>query len=275
MTDTTDFENMEKDGWGNQATAKGYADGFAMATGAVAKKLADKVCAAKVSKILDLCCGHGVVTAELFARGASVTGLDFSQAMITLAKANVPEVEFVQGDAMEMDFPDHSFDAVTIGFGVPHFPDQERGLIEAARILKPGGRLAFSIWRGKGSMGSFGWLFDAVGRLGDPSITLPTGPDAHILVERGDAEPMMRKAGFVDIELTDLATQLSVPTPEALFDAFDQGAVRAASLLGQQSQARRNAIRLDLADRVLSEGKKYEAGYLVPTPCVIVSAVRR
>lgn len=274
MTDTAAFETMEKDGWGNPATAKGYADGFAMATQIVAQGLADKVMAANGSKILDLCCGHGVVAAELYDRGASIVGLDFSEAMIDLAKASVPGVEFVQGDALAMDFPDQRFDAVTIGFGVPHFPDQLRGLTEAARVLKPGGRIAFSIWRGKGSQGTFGWLFDAVGRLGDPSITLPPGPDAHILVERPEAEAMMQEAGFVDTEVTDLDTQLLVPEPEALFDAFDRGAVRAASLLGQQSGARREAIRQDLAARVRSEGIRTDAGYLVPTPSVIVSGVR-
>jgi len=274
MTDTKDFEAMEKDGWGNPATAQAYADGFAKATGIVAAGLADKVKATKGSKVLDLCCGHGVVAAELFARGASVTGLDFSEAMIKLAKVQVPDVEFVQGDALNMEFPDQSFDAVTIGFGVPHFPDHARGLAEAARVLKPGGRIAFSIWRGKGSEGSFGWLFDAVGRFGDPSITLPAGPDAHILVEPAVAQPMMDSVGFADTELTDLGTQLSISAPEHLLDAFDQGAVRAASLLSRQSDAKREAIRQDLATRVRSDGIKHEAGYWVPTPSVIVSAVR-
>ncbi len=60
---------------------------------------------------------------------------------------------------MAMTFPDQSFDAVSIGFGVPHFPDPQKGLREVARVLKPGGRLAFSIWRGKGSNGAFGLAF--------------------------------------------------------------------------------------------------------------------
>ncbi len=274
MTNTSEFEKMEREGWSDPDIAKGFAYGFEIATRVVAERLSDAVMAGPETKVLDLCTGHGVVAAELMARGAAVTGLDFSAAMIALAQASVPGAVFVQGDAMAMDFADNSFDAVTIGFGVPHFPDPARGIAEAARVLKPGGRIAFSIWRGKGSEGAFGWLFDAVGRLGDPSVTLPSGPDAHLLVDSSVAEPMVANAGFVDVQLTNVATELGVQIPESLFDAFDRGTVRAASLLGGQPNAQRQAIRADLAARTRSDGIKLEDGYLVPAPSVIISATR-
>ncbi|MGB7240495.1 MAG: methyltransferase domain-containing protein [Sulfitobacter sp.] len=275
MTDTSDFEKMEQDGWADPAIAKGYATAFDTAARVVAERLADAVQAGRQTRALDLCSGHGVVAATLVARGATVTGLDFSAPMIALAQAAVPKASFVQGDAMAMEFADHSFDVVTIGFGVPHFPDPARGLAEAARVLKPGGTIAFSIWHGKGSAGSFGWLFDAVGRLGDPSVTLPAGPDAHILVDRAIAEPMVHNAGFADMQISEVASELWLRAPEDLFDTFDQGAVRAASLLSGQSAARRDAIRADLAAKVRAKGTAHNGGYLVPAPSVVISATRR
>ena len=149
---------------------------------------------------------HDVVAVELLARGANVSGLDFSAAMISLAQVVAPGAMFVQGDAMVMDFADNSFDAVTIGFAVPHLPDRSRGIAEAALVLKPGGRIASSIWRCKGSDGAFGWLFDALGRLGEPSVTLPSGPDAHLLVNGDIAEPLVANAGFADVQFTNAAT---------------------------------------------------------------------
>ena len=274
MTDTSDFVAMERNGWGTPSIAKRYADGFEAATRLVAGKLADKVSAGAGVEVLDLCTGHGVVAKELVARGARVTGLDFSEPMIALAKSFVPSARFLQGDAMAMEFADESFDAVTIGFGVPHFPDPAGGLSEAARVLKSGGRLAFSIWRGRGSNGSFGWLFDAVERLADPSITLPHGPDAHALVEKSVATPILERAGFTDVKLVDVPSEVSLPNPTALFDLFDGGAVRAASLLSQQPLSRRQAIKEDLAMRVRLEGTKQEQAYIVPAPSVVVSAVR-
>jgi len=274
MTDTADFEAMEREGWSDPAIAKGYADGFAVATRIIAKRLSEKIGAGQGMKVLDLCTGHGVVAAELVARGASVVGLDFSEAMILLAQNTVPAAQFVHGDAMDMTFADQSFDAVTIGFGVPHFPDPARGLAEAARVLKPGGRIAFSIWCGKGSVGSFGWLFDAFERLGDTSIALPAGPDAHMLTDRAVAEPMVAEAGFTDVQLAAVPTELGIHAPEALFDVFYGGAVRAASLLRRQPRKHRDAIRQDLAARVRSDGTRQQNGYLVPAPSVIVSATR-
>lgn len=274
MVDTRDFEKMERDGWSKPSIAKGYADGFEMATHHVAQKLSDAVNARPNTDILDLCTGHGVVAKELVARGATVTGLDFSQAMISLARAAVPKARFIHGDAMEMGFPDACFDAVTIGFGVPHFPDPDRGLKEASRVLKPGGIIAFSIWHGKGSDGSFGWLFDAVGRLADPSITLPEGPDAHVLADINVARPTVENAGFVDVKAFEIASELCVSDPEALFDLFDAGAVRAASLLSRQPASKRDAIRNDLARRTQAEGTEGRLGFIVPAPSVVVTAVR-
>ena len=274
MADTSDFEKMERDGWGNPSIAKGYADGFETATRLVANKLADAVFAGPNTKVLDLCTGHGVVANELVAREAEVVGLDFSAPMIALAKSFVPTAQFVQGDAMDMEFANDSFDAVTIGFGVPHFPDPRRGLLEASRVVKPGGKIAFSIWQGRGSNGSFGWLFDAVERLADPLITLPAGPDAHALTDFSIAKPMVEDAGFADVKLVNVQSELSVQSPDFLFDLFDGGAVRTASLLSRQPETRRDAIRNDLAARTQSEGIRQGTGYLVPAPSVVISAVR-
>ena len=269
--DTTDFEAMERDGWSDPGIAKGYATAFDRATRKVACALADCVGAKRGMRVLDLCSGHGVVATELVRRGASVTGLDFSPAMVSLAEAAVPDALFVQGDAMAMAFAEASFDAVTIGFGVPHMPDPRAGLAEVCRVLKPGGRVAFSIWRGQGSEGAFGWLFDAYGRHCDSAISLPEGPDAHQFVDAELANGTMAAAGFADVKLHDVASDLWVAAPEDLFDVFYQGAVRAAALLGGQSEETRALVRNALAKQVRREGRPCSGGALVSAPSVVVT----
>jgi demethylmenaquinone methyltransferase/2-methoxy-6-polyprenyl-1,4-benzoquinol methylase len=93
------------------------------------------------SRALDVATGTGDLAVELASRGASVTGLDFSEAMLDLARAKAPGIEFLQGNALELPFADGEFDAVTVGFGARNFADLERGLGELARVTRPGGRV--------------------------------------------------------------------------------------------------------------------------------------
>jgi demethylmenaquinone methyltransferase/2-methoxy-6-polyprenyl-1,4-benzoquinol methylase len=93
------------------------------------------------SRALDVATGTGDLAVELASRGASVTGLDFSEAMLDLARAKAPGIEFVQGNALELPFADGEFDAVTVGFGARNFADLERGLGELGRVTRPGGRV--------------------------------------------------------------------------------------------------------------------------------------
>jgi demethylmenaquinone methyltransferase / 2-methoxy-6-polyprenyl-1,4-benzoquinol methylase len=124
---------------------------------------------------LDLCCGTGDIALALARQGATVTGLDFSEEMLALAKeksegrrpkaegspnskVRTPKSEvhspqstvhsprstvpdFVRGDAQQVPFPDNSFDIVTVGYGLRNLADMETGLREMRRVARPGGRL--------------------------------------------------------------------------------------------------------------------------------------
>jgi len=93
------------------------------------------------SRALDVATGTGDLAIELARRGASVVGLDFSDGMLELARKKAPGIEFVQGNALALDYPDASFDAVTVGFGARNFSDLGQGLRELARVTRPGGRV--------------------------------------------------------------------------------------------------------------------------------------
>jgi demethylmenaquinone methyltransferase/2-methoxy-6-polyprenyl-1,4-benzoquinol methylase len=93
------------------------------------------------SRALDVATGTGDLALELARRGAEVTGLDFSPAMLEIARAKAPGLPFEEGDALALRHPDGAFDAVTVGFGARNFADLDRGLREMARVAKPGGRV--------------------------------------------------------------------------------------------------------------------------------------
>lgn len=89
--------------------------------------------------VLDLAAGTAVSTVELSKSGATVIACDFSRGMLAAgAHRDVPKV---CGDGMDLPFPDGTFDAVTISFGLRNIHDFRAGLREMARVTRPGGRL--------------------------------------------------------------------------------------------------------------------------------------
>lgn len=93
---------------------------------------------------LDLCTGTGKLAHELLpyvGPSGRVIGVDFSPAMLELARRREPEVEFRLGDVTRLGEADASVDAVTIGFGLRNLVDRETALREMFRVLRPGGRL--------------------------------------------------------------------------------------------------------------------------------------
>jgi demethylmenaquinone methyltransferase/2-methoxy-6-polyprenyl-1,4-benzoquinol methylase len=93
------------------------------------------------SRALDVATGTGDLAIELARRGAEVTGLDFSERMLELARGKAPGLEWVQGNALELPYGDGEFDAATVGFGARNFADLGRGLAEMARVTRPAGRV--------------------------------------------------------------------------------------------------------------------------------------
>jgi demethylmenaquinone methyltransferase / 2-methoxy-6-polyprenyl-1,4-benzoquinol methylase len=91
--------------------------------------------------VLDLCAGTLDLAQLLDAQGARVTACDFSQEMLDRGRPKAPTVELVCADALNLPFFDGQFDGAICGFGLRNLDDPRRGLAEARRVLRPGGRL--------------------------------------------------------------------------------------------------------------------------------------
>lgn len=90
-------------------------------------------------RVLDLAAGTGVSTAELARSGAWCVATDFSLGMLAAGRGR--PVPMVAGDALHLPYADGVFDAVTISFGLRNLVAHEQGLVELARVSRPGGRL--------------------------------------------------------------------------------------------------------------------------------------
>ncbi|MGH3850758.1 MAG: bifunctional demethylmenaquinone methyltransferase/2-methoxy-6-polyprenyl-1,4-benzoquinol methylase UbiE [Pseudonocardiaceae bacterium] len=167
------------------------------------------------ARVLDVGCGTGDLSIELFERTAArVLGLDFCRPMLELAKAKAPELSFIEGDALHLPFADSFFDGITMGFALRNLASAEAGLAELRRVLRPQGTVAileFSQptipgmrelvrfyyrrllpWIGgqvSGSRNAYEYLPDSIARF----------PDQETLAS------MMRAAGFEEVEFENLS----------------------------------------------------------------------
>ena len=95
-------------------------------------------------RALDVATGTGdlaMALAERVGETGEVVGCDFSEAMLARARKKAPRLRFEWADALDLPYPDRSFDAATVGFGARNFADLRKGLAEMARVVKPGGRV--------------------------------------------------------------------------------------------------------------------------------------
>ena len=110
------------------------------------------------ARVLDVATGTGKVAclaARAVGPDGQVVGVDFSEGMLAQARLKAPDlpIEFRKMDVEMLEFDDGTFDVVLCGFGVAFFPDKVRAMHEMRRVLRPGGRVAFSWWT-KDALGS-------------------------------------------------------------------------------------------------------------------------
>jgi demethylmenaquinone methyltransferase/2-methoxy-6-polyprenyl-1,4-benzoquinol methylase len=167
-------------------------------------------------KILDLAAGTGTSSASIAKSGAHVVAADFSPGMIEVGKqqqADLPNIEFVVADGMNLPFDDDSFDAVTISFGLRNIVEPQTALAELYRVTKPGGRIVICEFSrpAKPIRSAYYWYLKNV--MPTLAKAVSSNVDAYdYLFESIASWPdqktlaaWLRKAGFQDVRYRDLS----------------------------------------------------------------------
>jgi SAM-dependent methyltransferase len=197
------------------------------------------------ARVLDIACGTGNVTIPLARRGVMVTGLDMTPGLLEEARARAArdglDIQFDEGFAETLPYPDASFDVVVSMFGIMFSPFPETVASEMARVLRPGGRLALANWTQSG----FGWKMASV-----VSQYLPPPPPGTISPFLWGEEATVRdrlKPGFDAVETDVVAITWELQSRAADSAAFfTQNAGPIQLALGRLDAPKQTALLLDL-----------------------------
>jgi ubiquinone/menaquinone biosynthesis C-methylase UbiE len=250
------FGDFEKRGW--EKAADPYHRHWGNLTRQSSEALLAAACVGAGSKVLDVATGAGYVAAAAHGRGAEVIGLDFSEQQVGLARKIYPGIEFRQGDAENLPFEAGRFDAVVMGLCLLPLPNAERGIAEALRLLRPGGYFASTVWAKPEDNPAFRIVLGALDRHGD-KVDLPPAPPYFRFADAEEARRVLLAAGFVEPRTQVVPQYWRHASPDQLFDAFDQGAVRATAMLRGQPEHVHQRIREAVREEVLplAEGGIY------------------
>lgn len=257
------------------ASTRAYWDAFSrffqermeVTTLQLARTLASMLRLPEASAVLEVGAGAGGGALQLLPalrEDARLVVSDLSPEMVALARAALPErVEVQAADACQLPFADESFDRVMANLNLMLVPAPEAALAEAARVLRPGGRAAWSVW-GRREQSPMFTLAPRVAQ--EVGIELPEAPRSNFdLGERDALREQVRAAGFREVLAWYQPMVRDVGSGSAYVETLAQ-TPRWQAILGEVSDELEQAFRETLAARVderLAEGRPIQLDALL------------
>ena len=222
-------------------------------------------------RVLDVATGSGNAALAAARCGCEVTGIDYVPALLERARARAAaeglEIEFAEGDAEHLAFPDASFDAVLSCLGVMFTPDQERAAAELVRVCRPGGTIGLVNWTPAGFIGQ---LLRTVGKhVPPPAGVRPPpqwGTEERLRELLGDA------VSRLDIQRRTFVFRFRSPDHFATFFRDNYGPVHKA--FGALDEPGRERFYVDLTALAREHDREEGPSVAIPAEYLEVVATR-
>lgn len=259
------IDDQNRAQWGRVAPT--YAEGFEALTSAATEATLDAGGVGRGTYMLDVGTGPGTLIGPALSRGASVTAVDLADEMVSEVRQRFPAIEARVAKASDLPFDTESFDAVTLGFCLHHMAEPAGALAEAQRVLRPGGRVAFTVWGELERLEAFGVAFAALESLGLGSDDAPPEPPLPLGRPLVEYEAALEQAAFVQPSARTLEIGWRVRGGGAIIDGFERFLGLAPILSDEQRIAFATAVEEAVTSRAATDGTTY-----LPNPAILATA---
>jgi SAM-dependent methyltransferase len=268
----TSFDHHERSRWTGRAAA--YHRSFAALCAYPAEALLDAAGVKAGHQVLDAGTGPGTVAALACTRGAAVMAVDAEPDMLTLARLHAPDADVRQATLPQLPFAAGSFDAAVANFVINHVGDPAAAIAELRRVVRPGGRVAVTIWPFPPPplQRLWGEIFEASG-VERPTTTPRLDADKDFPRTPDGLADLLTRAGLTDTRC-DTLTWIHRTDPEDWWSGTANGVGATGMLMEQQPP--------DMITRIRQEYERLTAAHLddagllaLPTTALLASAAGR
>ena len=224
-------------------------------------------------RVLDVACGTGVLAREVAERvgpAGHVAGLDPSPGMLAVGKEREPAIDWTEGVAEALPFPEASFDAVVSQFGLMFFTDRHRAIHEMLRVLAPGGRLVVAVWDSLANTPAYAESVALLERLaGTQAADALRAP--FVLGDRGALATLFAEAGASSVEITTHSGTARFPSLSVMVEADIRGWLPVMGVVLTEAQISRI---LEAAEDALGAYVTADGRMEFESPAHLVAAVK-
>jgi len=225
------------------------------------------------NKVLDVACGTGVLARAAAGRvgpAGHAVGVDPGKGMLAVAQELAPDVEWREGVAEALPYPENSFDAVVSQFGLMFFSNRPRALGEMIRVLKPGGRLVVAVWDSLENSDAYPIEVEVLKRLaGDAAANALRAP--FVLGKRDALIDLFHASGVESLEIETVNGTARFPSIKAMVEADLRGWLPVMGVFLNEEQI--NGI-LSEAETALAEYATEDGDVVFNAPAHIVTGIK-